>query len=158
DDAPPGITLPSALNLIDGAVYDNLGVETAWKRFSTVLISDSSVPAKSEEDPGAWVRQLVIVLDITVEQIRTLRRVQSINAFQTGAKRGAIWSMAAEWGETAGAISALRREEIESLSRIPSRFAPLEEGVPERLINLGYIQCDASLRAHMISSLPEPPG
>ena len=26
--------------LADGGVYDNLGLETAWKRYQTILISD----------------------------------------------------------------------------------------------------------------------
>ena len=26
--------------LTDGGVYDNLGLETAWKRYETILVSD----------------------------------------------------------------------------------------------------------------------
>jgi hypothetical protein len=35
-----------------GGVYDNLGLETAWKRYSTILISDAGgklAPVKYEQ-------------------------------------------------------------------------------------------------------------
>ena len=39
--------------LSDGGVYDNLGLETAWKRYQTVLVSDGGGQFEPEEDPRA---------------------------------------------------------------------------------------------------------
>ena len=37
--------------LSDGGVYDNLGLETAYKRFATVLVSDAGGKMQAEEEP-----------------------------------------------------------------------------------------------------------
>ena len=49
--------------LTDGGVYDNLGLETAWKRYTTILISDAGGGFAAEADPHRdWVRHSVRVL------------------------------------------------------------------------------------------------
>jgi predicted acylesterase/phospholipase RssA len=37
--------------LTDGGVYDNLGLETAWKRYKTVLVSNGGGKMQPEEEP-----------------------------------------------------------------------------------------------------------
>ena len=37
--------------LTDGGVYDNLGLETAWKRYQTIFVSDAGGKLKPEEEP-----------------------------------------------------------------------------------------------------------
>src|SRR5690606_20283644 len=39
------------LVLTDGGVYDNLGLETAWKRYRTVLVSDGGGQMEPQGDP-----------------------------------------------------------------------------------------------------------
>ena len=39
------------LVLSDGGVYDNLGLETAWKRYETILISDGGGHFEGEPRP-----------------------------------------------------------------------------------------------------------
>jgi NTE family protein len=41
----------SRVILTDGGVYDNLGLETAWKRYDTVLVSDAGGKTQAEEEP-----------------------------------------------------------------------------------------------------------
>lgn len=42
--------------LSDGGVYDNLGLETAWKRYRTVLVSDGGGLTAPDPDPhGDWL-------------------------------------------------------------------------------------------------------
>jgi NTE family protein len=41
------------LVLSDGGVYDNLGLETVWKRYKTVLVSDAGGRMAAEPDPKA---------------------------------------------------------------------------------------------------------
>src|SRR5262249_50770363 len=38
------ITFRQRLLLTDGGVYDNLGLETVWKRLKTLLVSDAGAP------------------------------------------------------------------------------------------------------------------
>jgi NTE family protein len=55
----------SRVVLADGGVYDNLGLETAWKRFQMVLVSDAGAKLAAEGRPkGDWARQSLRVLDI----------------------------------------------------------------------------------------------
>jgi len=55
-------------------------------------------------------------------------------------------------------LSVSRAEE---LSQVPTRYAALEAGTQERLINWGYAICDTAMRKHMpdvrrLSSFPYP--
>src|SRR5262245_39874081 len=43
--------------LTDGGVYDNLGLETAWKLYETILVSDGGTPLAPDPEPHAdWLR------------------------------------------------------------------------------------------------------
>jgi NTE family protein len=56
--------------LSDGGVYDNLGIETAWKRFRTVLVSDAG--GKLESDPAPkedWAQHAIRVAGIVDNQV-----------------------------------------------------------------------------------------
>src|SRR3954452_4343168 len=47
----------------DGGVYDNLGLETVWKRCRTVLVSDAGGKLADDADPpDDWIRQTLRVL------------------------------------------------------------------------------------------------
>ena len=67
--------------LADGGVYDNLGLETAWKRYDTILVSDGGGHMQADADPHLdWARQTLLVLDLIDNQVRSLRKRQVINA------------------------------------------------------------------------------
>src|SRR6202011_2697075 len=75
--------------LTDGGVYDNMGLETAWKRYKTVLISDAGAKMPPEASPHTdWVRHTVRVLDVIDNQVRSLRKRIAIDAFRTGVRSG----------------------------------------------------------------------
>ena len=40
------------LTLTDGGVYDNLGIETAWKRYRTILVNDGGGHLVPGPDPA----------------------------------------------------------------------------------------------------------
>src|SRR5258707_13330791 len=68
-------TFKSELILTDGGVYDNMGLEAIWHRWSTVLVSDAGAPLWPSSDPPAdWARQLAQVLDVVTDQTRALRK------------------------------------------------------------------------------------
>jgi len=80
--------------LSDGGVYDNLGLETAWKNFSEVLISDAGAKLAPEEEPKEdWARYACRVLDLIDNQVRSLRKRQVIESFKKGLKKGAYWGI-----------------------------------------------------------------
>src|SRR5215813_5032005 len=59
----------SRVVLTDGGVYDNLGLETVWKRYDTVLVSDGGGKMKPEPEPhGDWPRHARRVLSLVDNQ------------------------------------------------------------------------------------------
>ena len=61
--------------LTDGGVYDNLGLETAWKNCETVLVSDGGAHMAPDPTPHTdWIRQALRVSDMTDNQVRDLRQ------------------------------------------------------------------------------------
>src|SRR5918996_1219239 len=80
--------------LSDGGVYDNLGLETAWKRCRTILISDAGGALAFEGDPdNDWPRHLLRVLKLIDNQVRDLRKRQAIAAYESGDRDGAYWGI-----------------------------------------------------------------
>src|SRR5215213_8232355 len=57
--------------LADGGVYDNLGLETVWKRYKTVLVSDGGGHVAAKAKPGTdWFRQFPRILGVIDSQVR----------------------------------------------------------------------------------------
>src|SRR6266851_6777474 len=84
------------LVLTDGGVYDNLGLETAFKKFKTVLVSDADGLPGDEPSPHTdWPLQTYRVLMLIYRQVASLRKRQLISAYQTD-HSGTYWSMGSE--------------------------------------------------------------
>lgn len=67
---------PFTTNLVlsDGGVYDNLGLETIWKRYKTIFASDGGGHYQPEPEPHHdWARHAYRVLDLIDSQVRALR-------------------------------------------------------------------------------------
>ena len=57
--------------LTDGGVYDNLGLETIWERYETILISDGGGHMKEQEKPKRlWPLHAFRVLGVIDSQVR----------------------------------------------------------------------------------------
>jgi NTE family protein len=144
--------------LTDGGVYDNLGLETAWKRYQTILVSDAGGKLKAEEEPKSdWARHAYRVLDLVDNQVRSLRKRQVIDSFKAGARKGAYWGIRTDIADY-GLADALAcpHERTLALAETPTRLKRLGDDVQERLINWGYAVCDAALRRHLDSALRKP--
>jgi NTE family protein len=88
----------SKVILSDGGVYDNLGLETVWKRCRTVLVSDGGGKLQAEEEPKSdWARHAYRVLNLVDNQVRSLRKRQLIDSFEAG-KNDSIRREGAYWG------------------------------------------------------------
>jgi len=61
--------------LSDGGVYDNLGLETVYKRYKTVIVSDAGGSFEAQAKVhGDWARQSYRVLNALDHQVRCLRK------------------------------------------------------------------------------------
>jgi len=143
---------PFTTNVIlsDGGVYDNLGLETAWKRYKTVLVSDAGGKMQAQEEPKSdWARHAYRVLDLVDNQVRSLRKRQVIDSFKSGDRQGAYWGIRTNIADYA-LPDALPCpfDRTMRLAETPTRLKRLDESHQERLINWGYAVTDAALRRH----------
>jgi NTE family protein len=146
--------------LTDGGVYDNMGLETVWKDYRTVLVSDAGGHIEPEESPHRdWARHSYRILDIEDNQVRSLRKRQVIASFQAGERQGAYWGIRTNILDyhVAGALDC-PFDKTMILARIATRLKSLTDSEQMRLINWGYAVCDAAMRKHVDPALPAPAG
>ena len=146
--------------LTDGGVYDNLGLETAWKRYRTILISDGGGHIGGKADlKGDWAHQTLRVLGVIDSQVRALRKRQALDGFKRGDHKGTYWGIRTDIGDY-GLPDALPcpPDKTLELARTATRLKSMDRVLQERLINWGYAVCDAGLRKHVDPSIAPPAG
>jgi len=144
--------------LTDGGVYDNLGLETAWKRYKTILVSDGGGHLQPEAEPKSdWARHSFRVLNLIDNQVRALRKRQVIDSYESGARQGAYWGIRTNIADyqLADALNCPHDRTI-ALAETPTRLKRLDDTLQEQLIYWGYAVCDAALRKHVEPALPKP--
>jgi NTE family protein len=145
--------------LSDGGVYDNLGLETAWKRCATVLVSDGGGQMAPEGVvPSDWVRQAVRVNAVIDNQVRNLRKRQLIGGYVQGVRAGTYWGIrtdVAEYGAVPDPLPCPHELTL-TLARTPTRLKRMDRPLQERLINWGYAVCDAAMRCHVTTTATPP--
>lgn len=145
--------------LSDGGVYDNLGLETAWKRYKTILISDAGGGFSAEADPHRdWVRHSVRILMTIDNQVRSLRKRQAVEAFKNGTRKGTYWTIGANSAEDYQLKTPLDCpfEKTTLLAQVDTRLKKLDQGTQERLINWGYAVSDLGIRQYVDGSISDP--
>jgi NTE family protein len=150
--------------LSDGGVYDNLGLETAWKRYRTILVSDGGQKMSPQGRPKEdWPRHTLRVLSLIDNQVRSLRKRQLIASYQTGDRSGAYWGIRSDIdhydlpSHGRGQPLSCTREGVQDLADTPTRLSRLSPERQRRLINWGYAVCDAALRRHYFAQPPSWP-
>lgn len=146
--------------LTDGGVYDNLGLETIWKRYDTILVSDAGGQFDAEPEPKEdWARHAYRVLNLVDSQVRSLRKRQVIDAYMAGGRNGAYWGIRTNIADykLSDALPCDFKRTTE-LSNTPTRLKRLSSERQERLINWGYAVCDAAIRKHVDSAISRPAG
>jgi NTE family protein len=156
--------------LTDGGVYDNLGLETAWKNYTTILVSDGGGRMEADPHPPAdWARHSKRVLDLIDSQVRSLRKRQLIGSFtlpqgHEHRRAGTYWGIRTNIADyqllpIAGypfTPQECPHAKTLALANIDTRLKALDDDAQERLINWGYAVCDAAVRKHVRSVLPMP--
>jgi NTE family protein len=156
DDTP---TARSHLMLTDGGLYDNLGIETIWRRLDTILVSDGGAPFSYTTPARDWFRQALRALDVTTNQARGLRKRRLIELYRREERKGAYWGIMTEIGGYA-VLNALTVpvETTAKLARMRARLNSFSEGEQCSLINWGYAVCDAAMRRFVAVNAAPPAG
>ena len=148
------------LTLTDGGVYDNLGIETAWKRYRTILVNDGGGHLVPDPDPAHdWPEQMVRVLKVIDNQVRALRKRQIIAAFKSSpgkptTETGYTSAFAVRSPTTGSRTPCPPIPKItDEFAGLPTRLAAVSDTQQQRLINWGYTICDTGLRKHVMPEL-----
>lgn len=150
--------------LSDGGVYDNLGLETAFKRYTTLLVCDGGMKMTPDPEPHEdWALHSKRILEVVDNQVRALRKRQLIQAFVDKLRMGAYWGVATHLADYElpndpfGYLAADRPawKNTAELATTPTRLAAMESWRQEALINWGYVVCDAALRKHAAAPLKQ---
>jgi NTE family protein len=146
--------------LTDGGVYDNLGLETVWKRYQTVLVSDGGGKLAPEEHPKVdWARHAIRVNELIDNQVRSLRKRLLIQSYRQQDRLGTYWgirSLVSDY-HVADPLSCPPDKTL-ILANTPTRLKRLDPLLQERLINWGYAMCDVAMRSWMDPNLARPGG
>jgi NTE family protein len=147
--------------LSDGGVYDNLGLETAYKRYKTLLVSDAGMKMQAEPEPKSdWIGHTLRVFDVVDSQVRALRRRQLMHALVGSKVRdGAFWTIATPIAayNVPNALPCSPAH-VEELAHIKTRLKRMEPDLQMRLINWGYAACDGAIRAYFKPTPANPAG
>jgi NTE family protein len=159
---PDRARLVREIDLSDGGMFDNLGLEPVWRDHEAVLVSDAAPSFKPDPDVGwLWsaLRQGVILL----EQATEVRKRWLVSTFIEKKLEGAYWGIASRPAnyqlETAPKTYSydLIRDFIAPIRIDLDVFSPGEIGVLE---NHGYLLADIALRKHarglVKGEAPEP--
>ncbi len=151
------------LLLTDGGVYDNLGLETAWKKYQTVLVSDACARNQPVERPPLnWLMQAYRVLMVIDAQVGSLRKRQVIDSFKAPAsdanfRTGAYWGIGGHVADYDLPDPMPCPVELTApLAGFETRLRTVAESMQERLINWGYAICDTAMRRHVVTRRPAP--
>jgi NTE family protein len=152
---PPFTTKPT---LSDGGVYDNLGLETVFRHFQTVIVSNAGGDYKAKEKVrGDWALQSYRVLNTIDNQVRSLRKRVLLAALSQQRKFGAYWSIRGDIADYP-AIDKLHCPHAKTLilANIDTDLAAKDRTTQRKLINWGYAMCDAGIRSWVEDNLPPP--
>jgi NTE family protein len=148
------------VKLTDGGVYDNLGLETVWKIYDTILVSDGGAATPDEPRPKSeWFQQTYRVLTLMDNQVGSLRTRQVIAAYQLHLRKGTYWGIRTNILNY-GLSNALNCpfDQTLVLANTPTRLKAMDAVLQERLINWGYAVCDAAIRTYVAPGAAPPPG
>lgn len=150
--------------LTDGGVYDNLGLESAWKRYRTILVSDGGGETGPEGDPKRdWARHTYRVLNLIDNQVRALRKRQVVGSYcalpgDRAHRTGAYWGVRvdlAKYPAVADSLPAPFDRTLE-LANTPTRLKAMPDALQKRLVNWGYAAADVAIRAHVMNLKTRP--
>ena len=135
--------------LTDGGVYDNLGTETVWKRCRTVLVSNGGRPFSFESAPREnWLQQSLRVLDVAMDQSEDLRERILVDAYKSGARKGAMWALSSGAEDDAQRPPLLTPAELKAAREVSTRLWRMPKQTQALLLKAGYAHAAARLRAH----------
>ncbi|HYC62725.1 MAG TPA: patatin-like phospholipase family protein [Thermoanaerobaculia bacterium] len=145
--------------LTDGGVYDNMGIETAWKRCKRVLVSDGGGKYQPEENPSSiWLQHSIRINGTIDNQVRSLRKRQVVSAFvdPNDEHSGTYWGMWTKPSEYPVVALPMTDANAMALAKTPTRLAELSNDAQNRIINFGYGMAERAIRSYFDTGAFKP--
>ena len=148
---PTGIQLSGRVKLTDGGVYDNMGLEPAWKTHRQVLVSDGGKPFSVVARAGvSLVPRLARAYQVIANQSEALRKRWLIASYLNGVYQGAYWGLGTDKEEyvappSVPSLPGYTGKVLDVLREVRTdldRFRPGEQSV---LMNHGWCLANAAL-------------
>lgn len=142
------------LELSDGGVYDNLGLQPL-DSLHTVLVSDGGGPFADDASVArSWPAHMLRCWLVTDHQVRALRRHHLIADFTADRRNGAYWGIGTEYACYPRRPLPVHPGWAPALHAVPTRLSPIPEPVRKQLVNWGYCVTDAAIRSYVTDDLP----
>jgi NTE family protein len=145
--------------LTDGGVYDNLGLETVWKNFETVLVSDAGGGFAVQDKPRHnWFSHAYRTLTTIDNQVRSLRKRQVVDSYKAELRHGSYWSIHSDMNndyQVPGMLPCALAD-TQKLASISTALRSLDLTTQKRLINWGYAIADSAMRKFVLKGLQGP--
>lgn len=151
--------LRERVELCDGGLYDNMGIEKLWKHginreYSTVLCCDAGAPYEMPWSANKWFRknwgsQFFRMTDTMINQQRALRKRSLIRNYLSGEYNGAYWSIEDNLSESKDVDPLIPETDYckySHLKNLSTRLSPFNDNDHQKLINWGYCHTDQKIR------------
>jgi NTE family protein len=151
--------LVRSIDLADGGVYDNLGIEPVWRDHAVVLVSDAA-PSLSVDPPMRPVWSALRYAVTLLEQATEVRKRWLLANFIRGDMTGAYWSVASKPShfELDPALPGYSDDFVERfISQVRIDLDVFSEGEIAVLENHGYLIAETAIRRHAPEFATKPP-
>jgi NTE family protein len=151
--------LVRSIDLADGGVYDNLGIEPVWRDHAVVLVSDAA-PSLSVDPPLRPVWSALRYAVTLLEQATEVRKRWLLANFIRGDMTGAYWSVASKPShfELDPALPGYSDDFVERfISQVRIDLDVFSEGEIAVLENHGYLIAETAIRRHAPELAAKPP-
>lgn len=142
--------LVRSIDLADGGVYDNLGIEPVWRDHAVVLVSDAA-PSLSPDPPIRAVWRALRFAVTLLEQATEVRKRWLLSSFMRGDLDGAYWGIASKPShyELEPPPLAYTDDFVERfIAPVRIDLDAFSEGEVGVLENHGYLIAEAAVRRH----------
>ena len=151
--------LVRSIDLADGGVYDNLGIEPVWRDHEVVLVSDAA-PSLSVDPPMRAVWSALRYAVTLLEQATEVRKRWLLANFIRGDMAGAYWSVSSKPShfELDPPLPGYSDEIVERfISQVRIDLDVFSEGEIGVLENHGYLIAETAIRRHAPELATETP-
>ena len=148
---PTGVTLGGRVKLTDGGVYDNMGLEPAWKTHRQVLVSDGGKPFSVISRAGvSLLPRLARSYQVIANQSEALRKRWLIASYLNGVYQGTYWGLGTDKEEyveapTVSSLPGYTDRVLDALREVRTDLDHFRPGEQSVLMNHGWCLANAAL-------------